>query len=456
MPEGGIKKLFGTDGIRGVAGEFPLDDETIARIGRALVANLERELGRSAEIVIGRDTRESGPDIERSLARGMASAGAKIQSAGVITTPGVAFITRVAPFDAGVVISASHNPYRDNGIKVFSQSGRKLPDELERRIEEDLASTLASSAQASDLEHDYQIREADFRKRYIGYLVSEVGAGLSLKGLRVALDCANGAASEVAPEVFKRLGAETEIINASPTGSNINENCGSLHLEALRRTVKEKGLDVGVAFDGDADRALFVDASGELIDGDAVLFVIGDYLKSRGELAGDTVVATVMSNVGLEIALKERGINLVRASVGDRYVLEELLAGNFRLGGEQSGHIIFPAISLAGDGIITAIELLRVVKERGRTLTELASEMKRYPQVLVNVRVSAKPPLETIPEIKTEIKKLEEELQGRGRLLVRYSGTENLARVMIEGEQQRQIEEQAEALAETIRRAIGE
>jgi phosphoglucosamine mutase len=454
MPEGRYK-LFGTDGIRGIAGQFPLDNETIARIGRALVNNLEREPGRPVEIVIGRDTRESGPEIETWLARGIAAAGAKVQSAGVITTPGVAYITRTTPFDAGVVISASHNPYRDNGIKVFSPTGRKLPDEVERRIEEELASLAALDLAASAPRPYYRAKEAEYRGRYMDYLVSEVSDGLSFKGMRLALDCANGAASQIAPEVFRRLGAEIEVINAEPDGSNINENCGSLHVEGLQRAVAEKGLDLGVAFDGDADRALFIDSSGKLVDGDAALFVIGDYMNSRGLLAGDTVVATVMSNIGLEIALNERGITLVRTSVGDRFVLEELLAGGYRLGGEQSGHIIFPAISLAGDGIITAIELLRVVKERGRPLNELASQMKRYPQVLVNVRVGSKPALETVPEIKAEMEKLEEELQGKGRLLVRYSGTENLARVMIEGEQQRQIEDQANRLADIIRLAIG-
>ncbi|MFP5263265.1 MAG: phosphoglucosamine mutase [Blastocatellia bacterium] len=461
MPRGAAQKLFGTDGIRGEAGKFPLDENTVMLIGRSLVSNLARELGRAPRVVIGRDTRESGPGIERALAGGAMAAGAQVISAGVITTPGVAFVTRTEGFDAGVVISASHNPYRDNGIKVFSPSGKKLADEMERRVEEDLAAGRhAGAGQRASAEgpkaHDgYEDREAHYRERYINYLAEDVGRGLSLDGLRVALDCANGAASDLAPKLFRRIGAQVEVINASPDGRNINEGCGSLHLEGLQRVVVERRLDLGVAFDGDADRALFVDSGGALVDGDAVILALADYLKSRGLLAGDAVVATVMSNIGLEIALRERSIELVRAQVGDRYVLEELLARGGRLGGEQSGHIIFPNISLAGDGMITALELLRVIRESGRPLSALASQMTKFPQVLVNVRVSSKPPLESLPEVKAEIDRAEAELRGRGRLLVRYSGTENLARVMIEGEDQAKIEEWANHVSGVIRRAIG-
>jgi phosphoglucosamine mutase len=461
MPSGVAQKLFGTDGIRGEAGKFPLDENTVVLIGQSLVSNLAREMGRAPRIVIGRDTRESGPDIERALAGGAMAAGAEVISAGVITTPGVAFVTRTEGFDAGVVISASHNPYRDNGIKVFSPSGKKLADEMERRVEEDLAVyRSAGSGQRAWADgpkaHDgYEDREAHYRERYINYLAEDVGRGLSPVGLRVALDCANGAASDLAPKLFRRIGAQVEVINASPDGRNINEGCGSLHLEGLQRVVVERRLDLGVAFDGDADRALFVDSGGALVDGDAVILALADYLKSRGLLAGDAVVATVMSNIGLEIALRERSIELVRAQVGDRYVLEELLARGGRLGGEQSGHIIFPSISLAGDGMITALELLRVIRESGLPLSALASQMTKFPQVLVNVRVRNKPPLESLPEVKAEIDRAEAELRGRGRLLVRYSGTENLARVMIEGEDQAKIDEWANHIAGVIRRAIG-
>ena len=459
MTRNGEKKLFGTDGIRGVAGQFPLDDKTVATIGRSLVMNLSAELGRAPRIIIGRDTRESGPQIETSLARAAIAAGAAVQSAGVITTPGVAYITRSAPFDAGIVISASHNPYQDNGIKVFSPSGRKLADEVERKIEahvaEALDHNLILARDGAEWIRDQAAREQAYYETYIDYLAT-IGAGLNLEGLRIAIDCANGAAWEIAPELFARLGARVEVLSAQPDGRNINECCGSLHQEGLRRAVIEKGLDLGIAFDGDADRALFVDAGGNLIDGDATLLILADYLKKRGELSGDLVVATVMSNIGLEIALREKGIELIRAQVGDRYVLEELLDRGAKLGGEQSGHIIFPDISLAGDGMITAIELLRAVLASGRSLGNLATQMTRYPQLLVNIPVRSKPPIETLPEVVAEIERVERELEGRGRLLVRYSGTENLARVMIEGEDESKVKEQANLIAEALRRAIGE
>jgi phosphoglucosamine mutase len=462
MPGSAGQRLFGTDGIRGIAGRFPLDDKTVAIIGRSLVLNLAAELGRAPRIVIGRDTRESGSQIEPALARGAMSAGATVQSAGVITTPGVAYITRATPFDAGIVISASHNPYQDNGIKVFAPSGKKLADGMERRIEADVAAAIDQRVvldhQQGELDwmHDQAEREQSYQKSYINYLATDVGRGLNLEGLRLAVDCANGAASAIAPELFARLGAQVEVLSAQPDGRNINEACGSLHQEALQRVVIDRGLDLGIAFDGDADRALFVDANGSLVDGDATLLILADYLKKRGQLAGDLVVATVMSNIGLEIALRDRGIELIRAQVGDRYVLEELLARGAKLGGEQSGHIIFPDISLAGDGIITAIELLRAVLDSGLSLGQLAAQITRYPQLLVNVRVRSKPLLDTLPEVKAESERVERDLQGRGRLLVRYSGTENLARVMIEGEDLIEVREQASRLAEAIRRAIGE
>ena len=449
------QRLFGTDGIRGTAGLFPLDDTTVAIIGRSLVLNLSIELGRSPNIVIGRDTRESGEQIELALAAGAISGGATVQSAGVITTPGIAYITRATSFDAGIVISASHNPYQDNGIKVFSPSGRKLADELERKIEADVGTAPGQNItfHQGGLQKE---QEQAYQKSYINYLVGDVGAGLNLAGLKLAVDCANGAASGIAPELFARFGANVEVLSAEPNGRNINEACGSLHQEGLQRAVVERGLDLGIAFDGDADRALFVDAGGSLVDGDATLLVLADYIKKRGKLAGDLVVATVMSNIGLEIALRERGIELVRAQVGDRYVLEELLARDAKLGGEQSGHIIFPDISLAGDGMITAIELLRAIIDSGRSLGDLAAQMTRFPQVLVNVRVRSKPPLDTLPDVTAAIEQVERELQGRGRLLVRYSGTENLARVMIEGEDQIKVKEQANMISDVIRKAIGE
>ena len=462
MPQTDEQRLFGTDGIRGVAGEFPLDDFTVVRFGRSLVSNLAAELGREPRILVGRDTRESGPLIESALMRGARAAGADIQSAGVITTPGVAYITRVTPFDAGVVISASHNPFRDNGIKVFSPSGKKLGDEMERRIEADLRDSTSGTETNVDQtklgsDEPRQIAKEDrHRERYIDYLTQEVGRGLSLGGMKIAIDCANGAAFRIAPDVFRRLGAQLQVFSDEPNGRNINEGCGSLHLERLQAEVVSRKLDLGIAFDGDADRALFVDATGRIADGDVALLILADLLRAHERLTGDVVVATVMSNIGLELALRERGIELARAQVGDRYVLEELLARGARLGGEQSGHIIFPEISLAGDGLITAIELLRAVCESGRTLGQLGRQMTRYPQLLVNVRVRTKPDLESIADVKAEMDRLTTELRGGGRLLVRYSGTENLARVMIEGKDETKIKEQAHRLASIIDQAIGE
>lgn len=455
-------KLFGTDGIRGKAGEFPLDQPTVELIGRALVANIASDLGRAPRLLIGRDTRESGPEIEAALTRGMRSADASVESAGVITTPGVAYLARAHGFDAGVVISASHNPFRDNGIKVFSSTGKKLDDDMEQRIERDIAVARGNPQKPSaatapnDAERDSHLHEADYRRAYLDFLANEAATGLSLEGWRLGIDCANGAASAYAPELFQRLGARIAVIGNAPDGRNINEGCGSLHLEDLQRLVVDQGLDLGIAFDGDADRALFVDSEGRLVDGDVTLYILACELHRQEQLKGNTVVATVMSNIGLELALGARQIELVRANVGDRFVLEALLARRATLGGEQSGHIIFPELSLAGDGMLTAIELLRAVKAAGRTLAELAAEMKVYPQVLVNVRVRRKAPFDSIPEVQSAIERLENELQGHGRLLVRYSGTENLARVMIEGEEQARIEVQANELADLIRAAIGQ
>jgi phosphoglucosamine mutase len=437
-----------------VAGQYPLDRPTIERIGYSLAVELTRRLDRAPQIVIGRDTRESGEWIEASLARGARSARAGARFAGMITTPGVAYLTRALGADAGVVISASHNSYEDNGIKVFSTSGRKLDDEAERAIEQSLNSTTFPSigppAAEDKIETDTSLRE-----KYLAFLRNEVGAGLNLKGLKIAIDCANGAAYELAPKLFSALGADLVVINADPNGRNINLDCGSLHPEKLRRTVLERGADLGLAFDGDADRLLLVDERGDLVDGDQVLFIMADYMAPRGKLAGDRVVATVMSNLGLELALAERGVTLARTAVGDKYVLDELLKGGGSLGGEQSGHIIFPEISLAGDGMITALEVLRVVAERNGGLGALASAYTRYPQVTINVRVSRKPPFDTVPPIKEAINAIEREMAGRGRLIVRYSGTENLARVMIEGQDEATIRNHAESIAQAITAQIG-
>jgi phosphoglucosamine mutase len=453
-----MKKLFGTDGIRGEAGKFPLDAATLHVIGRSLATRLAERKGSAPDIVVGRDTRESGGWMEAALISGAREAGAEIESAGVITTPGVAFLTRTLPTDAGVVISASHNPFQDNGIKVFEASGRKLDDAMERLIESDIQSPTKNSAstfRGVEAKPDHTDRSEELRTQYINYLTQEIGRDLSLTNLKIVVDCANGAASEIAPEVLHRLGANLIAINNTPDGRNINLNAGSLHIESLQERVVAEGSDLGVAFDGDADRALFVDAAGRFVDGDATLWVLANYLKARGELSGDKVVATVMSNIGLEIALRSRGINLVRTDVGDKYVLEELLGSGGALGGEQSGHIIFPKVSLAGDGIITTLLLLSAIVEKQGSLGGLTKGIQRYPQVLVNVRVREKRPFEELPAVQRLASEIQQTLGDRGRLLLRYSGTEPLARVMIEGPTESEVNQSAQSLAGAIQKEIG-
>ena len=450
-------KLFGTDGIRATAGEFPLDSDTVRAIGASLGQHLaERNGGQSPRIVVGRDTRESGLQIEQDLSAGAAAAGAAIDSAGVITTPGVAFLARSLAADAGVVISASHNPYHDNGIKVFDPSGSKLDNATEARIEADIAGGRFRDSLSNDKAAPInEARQRELRDRYLKYLEHEAAEDLSLNGLTIVVDCANGAASELAPELFARLGARVVPINNQPDGRNINLNCGSLHIDALQQRVLAEGADLGVAFDGDADRALFVDAEGEFVDGDATMWILANYLQAHNQLDGQLVVSTVMTNLGLEVALRSRGIKLARTDVGDKYVLDELLKSQGVLGGEQSGHIIFPKISLAGDGMITAIKVLRVMREDDKPLHELAQGFSRYPQVLINVRVREKTPFEDMPPVRRKAKEIENSLGDRGRLLLRYSGTEPLARVMIEGENEEQVHSLAGELAEVIRTEIG-
>lgn len=446
-------EFFGTDGIRGPAGQAPLDAATVERIGYALGRELMTTEDPSPRILIGRDTRESGGWIERALARGARASGASAQSAGVITTPGVAYLTRYLGATAGVVISASHNPYTDNGIKIFSPSGRKLSDAHEAAIERQISADASAFPVFTDAEVETDDRLKDL---YLAFLRDEIGAGLDLSGMKIVADCAEGASYEVVPQLFAALGAEVIAIHAAPNGRNINLDCGSLHPEELQERVVREGAALGLAFDGDADRLLLVDEKGRLLDGDYELFILADAFNARGRLSGGRVVATVMSNLGLEVALGERGIEMARTSVGDKYVLEELLRGGGSLGGEQSGHIIFPEISLAGDGCITALELLRVLSASDQPLSQLSAGFTRYPQVLVNVRVARKPPIETIASVQQSILDLERELDGRGRLLVRYSGTENLARVMLEGPDQALIERRAREVANLIARELGE
>ena len=460
-----MKRLFGTDGMRGLAGRFPLDAATVRLTGRSLARHLAARAanGRAPRIIVGRDTRESGGWIEAALTAGAAEAGAQVESAGVIPTPGVAYLARTLLADAGVVISASHNPYHDNGIKIFSPSGRKLDDATERLIEADIATAQKQSTAADEPTETHKSETlnldspaaAALRARYLDYLAEEIAAGLRLDGLRLVLDCANGASSHLAPALFRRLGAEVIAINDAPDGRNINLDCGSLHIEGLRRTALAEHASLGVAFDGDADRSLFVDAQGEFVDGDATLWAMAQTMAARGELNNHLVVATVMSNIGLEIALREKGWQLTRTDVGDKYVLEELLRTRASLGGEQSGHLIFPRLSLAGDGMMTTLCLLRAMRESGGPLHELTAGFKRYPQILVNVRVREKRPFAEVEKIARAVQETEGQLGAGGRLLLRYSGTESLARVMIEGEQQDVIERLANRLAAVISDALG-
>ncbi|MDT7602782.1 MAG: phosphoglucosamine mutase [Acidobacteriota bacterium] len=461
-----MEKLFGTDGMRGAAGEFPLDAATVRNVGYSLARHLAARVGRPPLIVMGRDTRQSGAWIERALMEGARAGGARCESAGVIPTPGVAYLARTLPADAGVVISASHNPYEDNGIKIFAPSGRKLDDATERLIEADIFQQHGSQPPAAGTTahaKDERISVNDqggsyvpaLDARYLDYLAGEIGRSLDLTRLRLVVDCANGAACAFAPTLLARLGAQVTSVNAAPDGRNINRECGSLFVERLRDTVTHARADLGVAFDGDADRALFVDARGTVTDGDATLWAMANYFDARGELNGRRVVATVMSNLGLELALKARGIELVRASVGDKYVLDELLRTGSSLGGEQSGHIIFPDVSLAGDGLITTLFLLRAMQDSQQPLHRLSEGFVRYPQTLVNVRVREKKPFDEVPEIAEASRRAEAQLADQGRLLLRYSGTEPLARIMIEGRRQDEIDRLATDLAAVIGRLLG-
>ena len=443
-----MKKLFGTDGIRGHAGEFPLDVETVRMIGASLAHQLRTSLGRSPRIVSGRDTRESGESIERAFHEGADAAGGECVSAGIITTPGVAYLTRTRGFDAGVVISASHNPFQDNGIKIFTPSGKKADEATERTIEADV-----NNGEKVEIRELVRLDDSNciqLQQAYSDHMAAEFPE-LDLSKMKIIVDCANGAASQLAPELFGRFGADVTAIHAEPNGRNINENCGSLHLEHLQNVVIDSKADFGVAFDGDADRALFVNEKGKIVDGDATLWIMANFLLDHGLLVNRKVIATVMSNIGLELALKSLGVELVRTPVGDKYVLDELLSSGSEIGGEQSGHVIFPGKSIVGDGILTSLFVLEAIYERSVPFSEMTKGFNAYPQILVNVRVKERRPFADVPVIADAAASIERELDGKGRLLLRYSGTENLARVMIEGQDQAVITEQASRLAEVIR-----
>jgi len=453
------RQLFGTDGIRGVAGEFPLTKESTYLIGRALGHDLIR-VNPKAQVVIGQDTRESSRWIADRLWQGLASVGVKGQSAGVLTTPGVAYVARSRNFDAGVVISASHNPWTDNGIKVFSGDGYKLPDARELAIEKEIFAQLQNQdvalVQESGADNSSLPGEKNLREAYIHWLAA--GVSTDLKRLRVAVDCANGAATAEAPELFHALGIQTTFLHCAPDGQNINEGCGALHPETVARFVVEhKGkFDLGVTFDGDADRSLFCDADGRVVNGDAVLLLAGRDMQSRGALAKSTIVATTMSNMGLELALKRAGIRMLRANVGDKYVLEEMQRVGATLGGEQSGHILFrDGDATTGDGLLTALRVMEIMVRSGRSLAELTADLKVFPQIIRNVRVREKIPFAQIPAVQQAITAAERELDGVGRVVVRYSGTEALARVMIEAESKDTMNRLVDSIVVPLQTALG-
>ena len=453
------RQLFGTDGIRGVAGEFPLTKESTYLIGRALGHDLVRNVP-GARALIGQDTRESSRWIADRVAQGLASVGVEVHSAGVITTPGVAYLARSRKMAAGAVISASHNPWTDNGIKVFSGDGFKLTDERELAIEKEIFELLGHPRAAPDaaakIPQPSLPGEAGLRQAYIKELAANVKSDLSR--LRVLVDCANGAATAEAPELFRTLGIQATFIHVSPDGRNINEQCGALHPEILGRQVAEEHgkFDLGVTFDGDADRALFSDASGRVVNGDAVLLAAARDMRAQRKLQGDTVVSTTMSNMGLELALKASGIRMLRANVGDKYVLEEMLRVGATLGGEQSGHIIFrDGDATTGDGLVTALRLMDILVRAGTPLADLVADLKVFPQKIQNVRVREKVPFAQVPAIHGAIQAAERELNGKGRVVVRYSGTEALARVMVEAESEAKMQSLTTSIASEIQKALG-
>jgi phosphoglucosamine mutase len=457
MTPNGARKLFGTDGIRAVAGESPLDPTTIYGVGLALAHTLRKTEARP-KVLLGRDTRESGPWIAATLAEGLRQAGAIVESAGVVTTPAVAFLARTHGFHAGVVISASHNPWADNGIKLFGADGFKLPDAVELAMEEEIL-FHAAQVKVSDPSSFAPVEDnLAFQGDYIQFLIDCV-PGLSLSGLKIVADCANGAAAAIAPELLRRLNgdgrADVSLLNIAPDGRNINAQCGALHPEFVAREVKARGADLGLTFDGDADRCMLAGAEGNVINGDAILLIAARDLKARGMLTADVVVATTMSNMGLEAALKHSGIRMLRAPVGDRYVLEMMQKEDAALGGEQSGHILFPHLATTGDGLLTALVVLDLLARTGKSIGELTADLKVFPQVIVNVKVREKKPLDAIPAVADAIRAAESELADTGRVVIRYSGTEPLARVMIEAESEEAMRRHAEMIAAAIRSELG-
>ena len=451
-------KLFGTDGVRGRAGEPPLDERTVSRLGAALARHAAQGRARPHDasrapwrVLVGRDTRESGLWIEQALARGLTSEGADVTSAGLAPTPEVAYLTRSGPFDAGLVISASHNHYEDNGIKVFSGAGEKLAGSFESDIE----AIVADPSWEVPAGGTPVYRTGDFSGAYLAHLQEILADAGPLRGARVAVDCANGATTGLVPGLLRGMGLDVTALGVTPNGRNINLNCGSTHMAGLAGLVRESGAQLGIAFDGDGDRALFVDHQGRIVDGDAIMLINAVDLAREGRLRGSAIVATVMSNIGLELALRDRGIELVRCPVGDKYVMEEMQRRGLALGGEQSGHIIFADHLFTGDGLATALHVLRIMSRTGRSLADLAAALVSFPQVLVNVPVRARADYMAVPQIAEAVRRVESTLHGEGRLLVRYSGTEPLLRIMIEGRDDAQIKDWAREIADAVRAHLG-
>ena len=447
-----MRKLFGTDGIRAVAGEAPLDKRTIYAVGLALATKLA-EAHQPVRIVLGTDTRESCPWIAATLTAGLRATGAEVTSAGVLTTPAIAFLAHTHGFSAGVVISASHNPWQDNGIKIFGHNGYKLPDETELGIEHEITRVLATNPTVPEDPTLPEVNES-YRADYIRFLLAAV-PGISLDNRHIVLDCANGAASSVAPQLFESLHGTVDVTHASPDGRNINEHCGALHPEIVAAQVKVSGASMGITFDGDADRALFADENGNVVNGDAIMLACARDLQARGELANNLVVATTMSNMGLEAAFARSGIRMLRAPVGDKYVLEEMRNSGASLGGEQSGHILFPARATTGDGLLTALLVLDLAHRSHKPLGQLIADLTNYPQIILNVKVREKLPLDTFPTIVAAIAAAEADLHTTGRVVIRYSGTEALARVMIEAESAEAMHHHATTIANAIRSELG-
>jgi phosphoglucosamine mutase len=446
------RKLFGTDGIRGIANQHPMTAEVALALGRA-VAERFRSQDRRCRVVIGKDTRLSGYMLESALEAGIVSAGADVMLVGPLPTPAIAFITSSMRADAGVVISASHNPYQDNGIKIFASDGFKLPDEAELDIERRMAEP-ERPAPGVEPKIGKAIRIDDAEGRYVQFLKHTFPKTRTLDGVRVVVDCANGAAYSVAPQVFTELGAELTVLSAEPNGRNINDNCGALHPEKVAAEVRRTRAAIGIALDGDADRVILTDERGEIVDGDHIMAILGTRLLTRGALPGNTVVATAMSNLGLERALGAKQGKLLRAAVGDRYVVEAMREGGYVFGGEQSGHIVFLEESTTGDGLLAALQILSIMVQEERPLSELAAIMTSYPQVLVNFKVARKIPIDELPSSLAIIKRVEDMLGTEGRVLVRYSGTEPKARVMIEGTDESQIRAQAEEIVAVMQKEL--